>query len=213
MADEANAKPARGRGKRAAVGTGAGAGARQGRAGGGGKAARAGRAETSVSDLLYSVSRVSSSFEALLKASTPALTLSQWALLETLSKDGEATRPSQVSRRLGASRQSIRQSNKKLTKLGLLETLPAAEGKKAVGLRLTDAGRAKLDEVAALTGTMAEAVGAGRQSASLTGAMRSLRGLSQAITAQTPKPAKKVRATKSPEAQEGEVAPSETVEA
>lgn len=178
-----------------------------------GKGARA-EAKTPASphDVLYNASRLAGAFESLLKGGSPSLTLSQWSMLATLGRDDDGNaRPSQVSKRLGASRQSVRQTVKKLTSLGLVEGEAAEEGKKAVGLKLTDAGKAKLDEITALTEGASGAIKSGKRGNALDGVVKALRAMATGLTEQTPKGEKKGKGKGKGKRKEGaETAAAET---
>lgn len=99
-----------------------------------------------VKDVLLMVARVAGGFESLMKKSEPSLSLSQWAMLELVAS-GEGMRPTQIGRALILSRQAVRQAGNKLEKLGFVEMLPAEEGKKAVRVKITDAGREMLAKI------------------------------------------------------------------
>lgn len=99
-----------------------------------------------VKNVLLMAARVAGGFESIMRKNQPPLALSQWAMLEMLAEK-EGMRPTQIGRMLMLSRQAVRQAGSKLEKLGLVETLPPEQGKKAVQIRITDAGRAMLVKV------------------------------------------------------------------
>ena len=148
----------------------------------------AGRAKTdgTVHELIFLVSRVAAEFEATLKMKTPALSLSQWAMLEMLSQDDGAARPSQVARKLGFSRQLVRQATKKLVSLELITKEAPEEGKKAVGLMISGAGRKALADIVTSTDAMSETLKAEKRGGGINQAMRTLKGLSATMPTTAP---------------------------
>lgn len=145
------------------------------------------RPSATAHELIYLVSRVAAGFEAILKTKESALSLSQWAILELLRQEGGRSRPSQVARKLGFSRQLIRQAAKKLMSLELVEAEAPDEGKKAVELTLTGAGRETLADIGTATEALAETLNSDERSGSgVNHAARTLKLLSVAIAAQIP---------------------------
>ncbi len=141
------------------------------------------KADVTVRELLFLVSRVAAGFEATLKTKTSALSLSQWAMLEMLSQEDGSARPSQLARKLGFSRQLVRLATKKLLALELVAKDTPEEGKKAVGLSLTDAGRNVLTDIATSTDAMSASLKDDKRGGSVNQAARTLRGLSAALPA------------------------------
>jgi DNA-binding MarR family transcriptional regulator len=142
-------------------------------------------------DLIYMVARAAGGFESILKTKEPALSLSQWAILEMLAKEGGTARPSQIAKKLAFSRQHIRLAAKKLMKAGLMSAEAPEEGKKAVGLTLTDAGRTQLSEIEKATDALAEALKDDKRGGGLNQAARTLKVMTSAIVAQVPKDERK----------------------
>lgn len=171
--------------RRAAAAGAEGAEPRAKRAGAGEKAAVTPR------DLIYMVARAAGGFESILKTKEPALSLSQWAILEMLAKEGGTARPSQIAKKLAFSRQHIRLAAKKLMKAGLMGAEAPEEGKKAVGLTLTDAGRTQLAEIEKATDALAEALKEDKRGGGLNQAARTLKVMTSAIVAQVPKDERK----------------------
>lgn len=137
-------------------------------------------------DLMYLVSRVAAGFEAILKTKEAALSLSQWAILEALAQDGGKSRPSQVARKLGFSRQFIRQASRKLMSLELVASDVPEGGKNAVELKLTVAGHHTLGDVGSAIDALTQSLYADRRgAAAVTSAVRTLKLLSIAMAAQT----------------------------
>jgi DNA-binding MarR family transcriptional regulator len=77
--------------------------------------------------------------ERLAKAGYPELRVSHSALFAALDRDG--TRPAELARRLGVTRQSVHQTIHELVDMGLLELIPDVSDKRASLTRLTDRGR------------------------------------------------------------------------
>lgn len=143
------------------------------------------KTDATVRGLIFMVSRVAAGFEATLKAKEPALSLSQWAMLEMLSQDDGTARPSQIARKLGFSRQLVRQATKKLLSLELVAKETPEEGKKAVGLTLSDAGRTVLTDIATATEAMSASLTSGKHGGGVGPAVRALKRLSAAMPANT----------------------------
>lgn len=99
-----------------------------------------------VEEFFFGVSRSAAGFDTVLKRTEPQISTTQWALLRTLRDSGEL-RPFDIARRIGISRQLVNQASRKLDKLGLLEVIPAEEGRKAVQLRLSAAGARHLKNI------------------------------------------------------------------
>ncbi len=142
--------------------------------------------DATVHELIVLVSRVAAGFEATLKTKTPALSLSQWTMLEMLSQDDGTARPSQVARKLGFSRQLVRQATKKLVSLELVAKEAPEEGKKAVGLMISAAGRTALADIATSTDAMSETLKADKRGGGINQAVRTLKGLSATIPTTAP---------------------------
>jgi len=142
-------------------------------------------ADPTARELIFLVSRVAAGFEDILKTNDSALSLSQWAILESLLHEGGSGRPSQIARKLGFSRQLIRQAAKKLMGLELVTADVPEEGRKAVALTLTKAGRATLDDIGDTTDELSDALNADRRGSGVNHAVRTLKLLSVAIAAKT----------------------------
>lgn len=162
------------------------------------------KATTTMLDVLYMVSRVAGSFDAVLKTKEPVLSLSQWAILQTLAGEEEAARPSQLARKLAFSRQLIQQAAKKLIKLELIAA-ETSEDKKAVSLRLTDAGRAQLQTVSATIEGFGIAMKQGKSGARTDGLAKTARTL-KGVVAALSTDSKGNRRKKKPAEDEAEVA-------
>ena len=169
------------------------------------------KTDATVGELIFMVSRVAAEFEATLKASDPVLSLSQWALLEMLSREDGSARPSQLARKLGFSRQLVRQATQKLLSLKLVEKEESGEGKKAVGLMLSDQGRKTLADIGTTTDAMSESLKAGSGGGSTKQAVRVLKGLSAAMPANAE--SRGQRRKKKTAETAGAEAPEEAVEA
>ncbi|MFD1914279.1 MarR family winged helix-turn-helix transcriptional regulator [Halodurantibacterium flavum] len=99
-----------------------------------------------IRELMLFVGRLSGNLDKLLRKQDPALTMSQWLLLETLAAEGPS-RPFAVARKMGITRQAIAQSVRKLAAAELISIDESDEASRAMIISSTDTGLAAVQAI------------------------------------------------------------------